>query len=220
MAATARRHPAKKLRSPVPTSPGVKLWAGKIFSAWQKTVESYIEVGQLLIEARQNLAHGEYEAMIKSDLPFSAATARKLVAIADHQVLSNRSHGNVLPSNWTTLYQLALLPPDRCKQCIENGAINPKMQRKDAAALIKKPPRPASDKANGGGVLARSGKKIRDVPNGLQPERIAEVMAPDEKSTLLREFARFVLEVATTVSVDPKDHAQWKLLRERVKAIL
>src|SRR5262249_37666569 len=94
-----RRHLKKNSRSPVPAPPsGVQLWAGKIFSVWQRTVESYIEVGQLLIEARQNLAHGDYEATIRTDLPFSAATARKLVAIADHEVLSNRSHGNGLPS--------------------------------------------------------------------------------------------------------------------------
>jgi hypothetical protein len=94
------------------------------------------------------------------------------------------------------------------------------MQRKDAAALIKKPPKPAADKTNGGGVLTGSRKKIHDISNDPQPERIAEVMALDEEIVVLREFARFVIEVANAVSVNPKDHAQWKVLRERVKAIL
>jgi hypothetical protein len=45
-------------------------------------------------------------------------------------------------------------------------------------------------------------------------------VAPDEEIALLREFATFVITRASSVSVDPKDHAEWKALRERVKAIL
>jgi hypothetical protein len=47
-----------------------------------------------------------------------------------------------------------------------------------------------------------------------------EVVAPDEEIALLREFARFVVERATAVRVEPKDHAEWKVLLGRVKQVL
>jgi hypothetical protein len=45
-------------------------------------------------------------------------------------------------------------------------------------------------------------------------------IAPDEQLALLREFAAFVINRAKSVSVDPKDHDEWKTLRSRVKATL
>jgi hypothetical protein len=49
---------------------------------------------------------------------------------------------------------------------------------------------------------------------------VSEVVAPDEELDLLREFARFVLSTAKSVSVDPKDLDHWKTLRGRVRKIL
>jgi len=49
-----------------------------ITSAWQKKIESYLEVGARLIEAKVELDHGEYESMIAQDLPFDKSTARRL----------------------------------------------------------------------------------------------------------------------------------------------
>jgi hypothetical protein len=53
-----------------------------------------------------------------------------------------------------------------------------------------------------------------------KPEPPREVLAVDEEISLLREFAHFVIHVAKSVTCDPKDHAQWKILRERAKAVL
>lgn len=47
----------------------------------------------------------EWQAMVDDDLPFNGATARKLMLIAGNCQL--RSHGNILPPSWTTLYELA-----------------------------------------------------------------------------------------------------------------
>jgi hypothetical protein len=56
-----------------------------------------------------------------------------------------------------------------------------------------------------------------DVP---QQHPAPDEIAPDEELALLREFARFVIERANSVSVSPADHSEWKILRERVKAAL
>lgn len=76
-----------------------------------------------LIEAKQVLPHGDFGAMIESDLPFGEATARKLMAIADDRRLSNRSQWNVLPPTWTTLYELTKLPDDEFEDRIRRGGI-------------------------------------------------------------------------------------------------
>ena len=47
--------------------------------------------------------------MIEADLPFSPQTARKLMAVANHPVLSNHAHVRVLPPSWGTLYELTKL---------------------------------------------------------------------------------------------------------------
>lgn len=120
-----------------PTAPSAewKWWAAQICTAWQKTVESIIETGCLLIEARAELPHGSFELMVQRELPFSPRAARMLMKIAEHPVISNRKHVSVLPSSWGTLYQLALLPAPLCQDYIDNGSINPKMERKHATAL-------------------------------------------------------------------------------------
>lgn len=84
-------------------------WPDKISSAWQKSVEGIIETGQLLIEAKINLPHGEFTKMIKNRLPFSEQTARKLMAVASDERIVNHALVRVLPSSWGTLYELTKL---------------------------------------------------------------------------------------------------------------
>ena len=104
-----------------------------IKAAWQEQVESIIEVGTLLETAKAELEHGEFQAMIKEDLPFSTSTARILKMIAQHDLI--RDHGHVMPPNWRTLYELTKLSKEQFEAGIKSGAINPKMQRKDVKVL-------------------------------------------------------------------------------------
>src|SRR5262249_48326211 len=86
-------------------------------------------------EGPYRLKHGAFEAMVRDNLPFNESTARKLMAIARHSVLSNRSHGNVLPPSYGTLYALTKVPEYKLLASIRDGTINPKLQRKDVAGL-------------------------------------------------------------------------------------
>jgi hypothetical protein len=110
-----------------------------IGGAWRKAVECFIEAGSLLIEAKRELDHGEFEAMIRDELPFSPSTARKLMIIAAHPVLANRAHANALPASWGTLYELSKLNQEDLKRAIEDGVVNSKMERKEAVALLGRP---------------------------------------------------------------------------------
>jgi hypothetical protein len=113
-------------------------YARDITAAWQKAVDSIIETGSILLEAKQGpyrLKHGTFQTMVRTKLPFNESTARKLMAIARHPVLSNRSHGNVLPPSYGTLYALTKVPDHKLLASIRDGKINPKLERKEVAAL-------------------------------------------------------------------------------------
>ena len=108
--------------------------------ARRKTVEGYIEQGKILIEAEEELDHGEYEKF--ADEVVGSATGRKLKKIARHRVLANRSHVNDLPASLTTLYELSFLKPETLLALIDDGTVNPKITREQAHALRSPPAEP------------------------------------------------------------------------------
>jgi DUF3102 family protein len=110
-------------------------WAARISAAWQKSVDSIIETGRLLLAAKADpkMQHGEWGTMVESDLPFNRHTAHKLMQIAGDKRLTNVSQGKHLPPSWTTLYELTKLDDATFDQKLRDGSINPEMQRKDVA---------------------------------------------------------------------------------------
>jgi Protein of unknown function (DUF3102) len=110
-------------------------WATRISAEWQKSVESIIETGRLLLASKADakMQHGEWRTMVESDLPFNRHTAHKLMQIAGDKRLANVSPGKHLPPSWTTLYELTKLDDDTFDQKLRDGSINPKMRRKDVA---------------------------------------------------------------------------------------
>jgi hypothetical protein len=120
----------------LPSTDPSKSWVARIQAAWQKSVASILETGRLLIEAKGDPEmKGRFEAMVKLKLPFNASTARRLMIIAQHAVISNRAHGHALPPSWRTLYELTKLDHTELAARIEDGTINPKIERKDVDEL-------------------------------------------------------------------------------------
>lgn len=123
-------------RLPAPVDP-TERFAADINREWRKSIEGILSAGALLVDAKNLLPHGQFEAMIDSRLDFNAATARKLMAVASNPQLSNRSHENVLPRSWTTLYELSRAEPAVLEQHFSEGRITPDMERKEAIQLVK-----------------------------------------------------------------------------------
>jgi Protein of unknown function (DUF3102) len=113
----------------------------RITAAWQKTVANIIETGRLLIEAKDDIGFGGFQEMIRTELPFGPGTAQRLMQIAEDRVLSNAAHAPLLPASWMTLYELAKLPKHGIdlQILVEEGAIHPRMERKDVRALLPAP---------------------------------------------------------------------------------
>jgi hypothetical protein len=109
-------------------------WAEVIRADIRRSVESIVAAGQHLREAKKQVEHGEWQPLLDR-IGISGPTARKFMAIAEHPVISDRSHVNVLPPSWGTLYELTLVPDDVLKERFADGAITPQMTRKEAETL-------------------------------------------------------------------------------------
>jgi Protein of unknown function (DUF3102) len=107
-------------------------WAARITACWAASREAVFEVGRLLIAAKEALAHGEFGKMIEADLPFSASTAQRLMAIAGDPKLADPAHVQYLPPAWGTLYELTKYSPERFEADLKAGKIRPDMERKEA----------------------------------------------------------------------------------------
>ena len=115
----------------------VSAWEKKIRVAWQKSIAAIFEVGDLLIAAKQELPHGQFEAMVENALPFGPRTAERLMAIAADQRLRNPTHVSHLPCSWGTLYELTKLSDERFAELLADGTINSEMTRADIMQVEK-----------------------------------------------------------------------------------
>lgn len=116
-------------------------WVTLINGAWQKTVDGIIETGRLLIQCKEEIGHGSFEAMVQSNLNFDPDTAQRLMAIARNPILSNAANSRLLPPSWYTLYGLTKidekLGEGTLVAMIKDGTVNPKTKGKEITALLK-----------------------------------------------------------------------------------
>ena len=128
----------KKSTALTVTEPSRKEYVKKIRAAMGRSVEGFVEAGRELQTAKAKLPHGQFEDMLKTDLAMSPQMARKLMAIAKHPVISNRSHGSDLPPAWTTLYELTMVPTARLEAMLKDHTIHPLMERAEVKELQPK----------------------------------------------------------------------------------
>lgn len=106
-------------------------WAKRISEKWQSTVAAIMGVGELLIEAKAKLKHGEFQAMLGSDLPFKPRHAQMLMKIASDTRLRERNIVSLLPPSWATLHAITQLDDEQFEAKVTDGTIRPTMRRKD-----------------------------------------------------------------------------------------
>jgi hypothetical protein len=113
----------------------VAQWRNYISEPWQKAVESIIETGQRLIEAKEEVEYGEWGKIFENNKPFSLRTAEFLMGIAKNPVLTNPLHATLLPPSWFTLYQLSLIPAEDLQKLIDAGKVHSELTRAEAENL-------------------------------------------------------------------------------------
>lgn len=108
-------------------------WVDAIGGAWRKSLEAVFETGRLIIAAKEALPHGEFTAMIETDLPFGERYAQMLMKIASHPELTDPKHASVLPASPATLYELTKLDAETFSRRVQEGTIRPDMQRREVS---------------------------------------------------------------------------------------
>lgn len=113
-------------------------WRLRIEAAWQRSVESVIEVGRLVKQAKDEL--GVSFALLETELPFSSTVAAFLIKIAEHPVLSNPIYFSKLPNSYNALYYLASVDEETLVEQLESGEISPDYTITSARTLKAKKP--------------------------------------------------------------------------------
>lgn len=112
-------------------------FAREIGTLWQRAQATFLTIGQYLNLAKERLPHGEFNAMIERDLPFSPTTAYQIRA-ATIAVQSGRLPVEGLPQNYTTIYYLSTLPDKALEQAKSSGLLHPNLRRSEVVAFKKK----------------------------------------------------------------------------------
>jgi N6-adenosine-specific RNA methylase IME4 len=95
------------------------------------------KIGRDLIEAKKSLDHGQFVAMLESDLPFTPRWAQRLMAVARDQRLSNTKYTSLLPPSAETLYKLTRFDDATFQRLIKNGTICPSMGQNEANKILR-----------------------------------------------------------------------------------
>jgi len=179
----------------------LSIFTTRFRNALKKSVEGIIEAGRVLIEAKNELEHGQFIDWVVRELRFGTrkdgsrpADLRKaqiLMFLARNEVISNANHWYAFPPSWRTLWELTQIrPKQRLLELIANGTINSGMTREEAVALRHKTsqgrsPTPKLKReiaallevciilGGGDGVLAhiRDLKDVSDVPPAEEIDR-------------------------------------------------
>jgi hypothetical protein len=152
-----------------------KHFVKEITVSWQKTLESVIETGKRLIEAKGALPFVTFEQMITRELPFKRNTAERLMIIAEHPVISNPKYRSRLPAHYSTLYELTKLDESALLAKIDDLTITSQIERKEAIALRRHPADPP--KVTGSKRSNARGKYLQHLMHMSQAELEDELKA-------------------------------------------
>lgn len=174
-------------------------WALRINAAWRRSLESVLETGRLLIDAKARLRHGQWETMIATQLDFSPSTVQRLMIIARDDRLSNPAHGQLLPRSYRTLYELTKLSDAEFTRGITEKIINPDMDRVDVEII-----RPTPRRAGGIPEPAESGDPDQNAAGGvLIPSMAAGQSGEQEAGETIEASASGSSSPALLAPADP-----------------
>lgn len=187
-------------------------WRTRIESAWQKSVQSVIEVGNLVKQAKEQL--GVSYTLLESELPFSSTVAAFLIKIAENPVLSNPTYHARLPNGYNTLYYLASVDEKQLVEQIENGEITPNFTLASAKSLREALPKKPSST-----TIAHKKPKTVTLEVGS-----ISIAAPDNVDQFQKDLTKLLTKYSGTITHTHKDQslAEWhnqKLLTQALEKI-
>jgi hypothetical protein len=104
-------------------------------NALKTSVAGIVEAGQVLIEAKSRIEHGQFTDWVDRELRFGAPQrnhsreanirqAEMLMLLARHDVISKSCHWHDFPPSIRTLYELTQVDKGRLLKLIKNGKVH------------------------------------------------------------------------------------------------
>lgn len=113
--------------------------------AGQATIQAILEIGSLLIEAREykdSLVLSYKENVWKefiAELGFSMSSVTRYIKIAEHPIIGDKKHHQHLPSSVYSLYEISSIEPKQMLRLIKTGSVYTEMGRSQISALKQIP---------------------------------------------------------------------------------
>ena len=139
-----RRLDRRQLRNGYKNKTKLSELTARFRNALKRSVEGIIEAGRVLIEAKNELEHGQFIDWVVNELRTRKARVRDadirkaelLMFLARNEVISKSCHWHDFPPSPRTLWELTQIrPKQRLLDLIADGTINPGMTREEAIAL-------------------------------------------------------------------------------------
>jgi hypothetical protein len=151
----AKSHPARGVNSPNARG-SLSVLTQRFRSALKKSVAGIVEAGQVLIEAKSQIEHGQFTDWVVRELRFGTQKhgsrvsdlrkAEMLMQLARHDVISKSCHRHDFPPSIRTLYELTQVDKGRLLKLIKNGKVHAGTTREEAIAFQpKSKPSPKSE---------------------------------------------------------------------------
>ena len=116
---------------------------------WGKAHSAFIDIGRLLIRAKEMLPHGEYMTAVEERLPFAARTAYQLREAARWAIEMDRRKSIELarlPSSYSTIYLLSTLDAPTLEAAEADGIVRPDLRRSELISWRKRRAAPPIDR--------------------------------------------------------------------------
>jgi hypothetical protein len=104
---------------------------------WARAQSAFLDIGRLLIRAKDKLPHGEYMAAVEERLPFASRTAYQLREAARWALEMDRRRAitlDRLPGSYSTIYLLSTLEPPLLEAAEAEGIVRPELRRSELIA--------------------------------------------------------------------------------------
>lgn len=117
-------------------SADIGAWAERIKASLARTVEAFIDTGQLLIDCKVAVGHGQFQEAVRR-AGMSPQTARMFMSVAQHPVVGNVGNASLLPGgDYTALSLLASVEPKQLLAAMKRGAVRSDMSRAEVKAFV------------------------------------------------------------------------------------
>jgi hypothetical protein len=109
----------------------------EIQKLWDDAADSFLTIGRYLVQAKQSLRHGEFEHMVRHQLPFDKNVAHRLRRVAE-DIDRGRLDQSMLPRNYTTIYRFVTMDDALLDRARREGLVNPEVTHRQIQAFIQK----------------------------------------------------------------------------------